>query len=413
MIIKGLVASTFAFLGAYFAILTFRYTKWTQGNDFRDGCINDRDHDLPMAVGCVAELARPRVANVNMKRHIEAVRHACLETPLYWTVNIFAPVLTCVFYLVWMRGFVRDGPRPVVSLAKESSSNCGQGHAESENAMATEIPDYLFDLSDVRDHKGHDHLQQSQMDSPLSGSGPDEDYFQVWKARMKRPLPGSEAADLDAGSAVSFSSSFKRALETHQLAGSPEGFWGDESDGLVPPDSRRGSVYTLFDDAGLEDIWTNPYTSEPLTAHSPPAEETLQSVSFELKFMPSGQRVDCQHVKLDVPASQFDPTDGIKIDLRRSPDGFHVMSVLKAPLERGAAAFEFRQWKGTGPIALVKVPKKAMWARRLGLASHRFVYVVFGDLATRERSSFHFSPEVSVAGIQLEFGGASANWKRG
>jgi hypothetical protein len=81
MIIKGLFASAIAILGVCYAVLQFPYTKWTQHNDFRDGCINDLEHNLTLAVECYAELERPRVSSVVWKRSFETVHTALTHRP--------------------------------------------------------------------------------------------------------------------------------------------------------------------------------------------------------------------------------------------------------------------------------------------------------------------------------------------
>jgi hypothetical protein len=65
----------------YYGSTTLDYARWTKHNDFREGCINDRDHDLPLSAECVAELRLPRVSAV--KRQIEALQDACVANALY------------------------------------------------------------------------------------------------------------------------------------------------------------------------------------------------------------------------------------------------------------------------------------------------------------------------------------------
>jgi hypothetical protein len=64
-----------AILGVYYAAhygsLTLDIARWTQANEFRDGCIDDRDHDLPLSVNCCSELKRTRVPAMTLKRHNE------------------------------------------------------------------------------------------------------------------------------------------------------------------------------------------------------------------------------------------------------------------------------------------------------------------------------------------------------
>jgi hypothetical protein len=200
-LLGGCITVALAFAGVYLSGLygkvTLKYTRWTQHNDFRDGCITDRDHNLTLAEECFAELARPRVSAVNVKRHLEAVQDACVNNAFYWTVAICIPVLTCLFYLVWMRAYTRDGPRPVVSLVKVDLSNCGQGYRGNGSSTMTQIDGDLYDLSDIRDEKFYDHQQQAAMDATPSDPGSDEDYFQAWRDRMKRPQEDSQAGEPD------------------------------------------------------------------------------------------------------------------------------------------------------------------------------------------------------------------------
>jgi hypothetical protein len=169
----------------YYGSTTLDYARWTKHNDFREGCINDRDHDLPLSAECVAELRLPRVSAV--KRQIEALQDACVANALYWTVAICIPALTCLFYLVWRRTHARDGPRPMISLLKMDISNCGQGHHENGSSTTTQIDEDLYDLSDVREDKVYDHQQQAAMNVTPSEPASDEDYFQAWRDRMKSP----------------------------------------------------------------------------------------------------------------------------------------------------------------------------------------------------------------------------------
>ena len=166
-LLGGCITVALAIAGVYLSGLygkvTLKYTRWTQHNDFRDGCITDRDHNLTLAEECFAELARPRVSAVYVKRHLDAVQDAYVQNALYWTAAICIPVLTCVFCLVWMRTFARDGPRPVISLVKMDFSNSGQVQHGNGNAMTTQIDEDLSDLSHIKDHKAHDPVQQAQV----------------------------------------------------------------------------------------------------------------------------------------------------------------------------------------------------------------------------------------------------------
>lgn len=60
----------------YYGATTLSYARWTKHNDFREGCINDVDHKLPLSAACSAELLRPRVSMI--KRRIESAHSAFL-----------------------------------------------------------------------------------------------------------------------------------------------------------------------------------------------------------------------------------------------------------------------------------------------------------------------------------------------
>jgi hypothetical protein len=55
----------------YYSETMLRYAKWTKQNDFREGCINDQEHGLPLSTECSEELLRARVSVE--KRQVEAV----------------------------------------------------------------------------------------------------------------------------------------------------------------------------------------------------------------------------------------------------------------------------------------------------------------------------------------------------
>jgi hypothetical protein len=353
----GCITVALAFVGVYLTGLygnfTLKSTRWTLNNDFRDGCINDLDHNLTLAKECFAELAHPRMSAVNMKRHLGAVQDAYVDNAVYWTVAVCIPALTCIFYLVWMRTFARDRPRPVVSLVKMDFGKFGQGQHGNGNAMMTQTDETLSDLSHIRDHKVYDHLQQAEIVATPSAPGPDEDYFQAWRNKMKSPQEDMQAGDSDT-----------------------------ESDHFHP-ERRTDSVKAGLKRESRESILKVPGFR---TKHDTFADETEV---YEVEFKPSGNRVKCQHIELEGPISQFQPTDGIQLDLWRVTE-HSALSVLKFPFERGATA-----------VSLVSQPpnhkanqamdgssqqnwylyftKRIMWARRLGLPTHRFVYLVVRD----------------------------------
>lgn len=361
-LLGGCITVALAIAGVYLSGLygkvTLKYTRWTQHNDFRDGCITDRDHNLTLAEECFAELARPRVSAVYVKRHLDAVQDAYLDNALYWTVAICIPVLTCVFCLVWLRTFARDGPRPVISLVKMDFSNSGQVQHGNGNAVTTQIDEDVSDLSHVQDHKAHDPVQQAQVDAPPSDAGSDEDYFQVWKDRIKTHQEGvRDIMDILDTSSLHHSS----------YAGSMVAHWSD---------SRRASVSSLRDLVEpvriLKDGTQNP---------EPPANETSESDLFEVRFEPSGNYAKCQQVVLDLPTFKFHPTDGVKLEVERNAER-SAEFVLKLPFERGATALQLvdHGYPYTDPTTDMSwIPKRAIWARRLALPSHRFIYLVVRD----------------------------------
>jgi hypothetical protein len=65
-------------VAVYYSATMLRYAKWTKHNDFREGCINDQEHHLPVSPECSEELLRARVSVV--KRQLEAAYHGVLST---------------------------------------------------------------------------------------------------------------------------------------------------------------------------------------------------------------------------------------------------------------------------------------------------------------------------------------------
>jgi hypothetical protein len=366
------VALAFAgvYLTGFYGKVTLKYTRWTLNNDFRDGCINDLDHNLTLAEECSAELARPRVSAVNMKRQLEALEDAFVDSALYWAVAVCIPVLTCVFYLVWMRRFTRDGPRPVVSLVKMDFNNCGQDRYPT----MTQNDEDLYDPSHIREHKNFDNLQQAAIDASPSDPGSNEDYFQAWRDRMRSVREDVPYGESDTESThsdlsqqqhftrrISITSSYKARMAKY--TGSTAALWsGSGRNSPIIPDSRRESVFE---------------TPAPLFE------------VFEAEFKPSGNRVKCQQIELDVHISEFRPTDGILLEVCQ-PTLHRAETMLQVPFEREATALELVQ-AGTQRWPL-KFPKRATWARRLGLPTPRFVYILvkkedtllLGSLARRK-----------------------------
>jgi hypothetical protein len=345
-------------VAVYYGAVMLTYARWTKHNDFREGCINDRDHNLPLSSDCVSELKLPRVSAV--KRQIEAVHGACVDNPLYWTVAICIPVLTCVFYMVWMRVFVRDGPKPVVSPARVDVSNCVQGPRGNEIAMVAESDKYLSDLDYIKNQEVHDRLQAAQTDSPPSDSGSDEDYFQAWKDRTK-----SLQADVEAGKDA-------ETENTHPSSPGPS---------LHPPSVHR----VHFVDA--------PYTSG-IRDYKAPADEPIRPRLWQVEFQPSGSHTICKQIEVngpvrdieldsDEPYPGFQPTDGVKFEVQVI-EPLEGSIVIKCPLERGATHVELLGEYGCPPMLSEALPKRVVWARRLGLPSHRFLYLI----ATASRGRF-------------------------
>jgi hypothetical protein len=116
-------------------------------------------------------------------------------------------------------------------------------------------------------------------------------------------------------------------------------------------------------------------------ANSPIGSDSSTEEFFEAEFEPSMNRVECQHIFCDGSVSEFQPTDGILLEVWRKT-GYVQDSVFKLPFERGATALELRQMLRPS-VAIdswpLRFPKRATWARRLGLPSHRFVYIVVRD----------------------------------
>jgi len=62
-------------VAVYYGAVMLSYAEWTKHNDFREGCINDREHDLLLSADCSEELLRSRVSFV--KRELEAAHGIC------------------------------------------------------------------------------------------------------------------------------------------------------------------------------------------------------------------------------------------------------------------------------------------------------------------------------------------------
>jgi hypothetical protein len=364
----GCITVALAFAGVYltglYGKVTLKYTRWTLNNDFRDGCINDLDHNLTLAEECFAELARPRVSAVNMKRQLGAVQDAVIANGLYWAVAMYIPVLTCVVYLVWMRMFVRDGPRPVTSLVKMDFSSCGVHRLAQE--------DYVFpELSHVRDHKVDDHLHQTLMDAPLSDLELDEDYFQTWKDKMEGRRADVGAGDSEIG-IVRPCSPASSLRPQNDIANAFEKIVG------LDLDSELGNI------PGSHGIVAQDNTGS-IVRHTFNI-ETSRSESFEVEFHPSGNRVKCQLIEVDGLISDVRPTDGVQLDLHRYSTQ-DAVSLLKFPFERGATAVSLvsqppnqKAMDESSPQSwILYFTKRIMWARRLGLPTHRYVYLVVRD----------------------------------
>jgi len=303
----------------------------------------------------------PRASAV--KRHLEAVHEACVGNALYWAVAIFIPVSTCIFYLVWMRKFARDGEKPVVSLVRIDRGDCGQQHTGSGSAITTQIDEDLSELKHIRDHKVYDHLQQAQMDALTPESGPDRDYFQAW---IKRTKNAREDVDEPGGSTLPHVPALrqdKRNEDTEALY---------EGEGVDSGRKSRPHIYDADDEAS-----TYPFDSEL------PNNETLRSEQFEVEFKPSGNRVRCQHIELSGPIYAFQPSDGVQYVVERDNVDRFTELVLKAPLERGAIAIDLlSQYGNYRQKSTFSFTKRIIWARRLGLPSHRFVYLILQGTAT-------------------------------
>jgi hypothetical protein len=61
----------------YYGAVMLSYVRWTKHNDFREGCISDWEHELPLSAECLEELLRPRASVV--KRQIEEAAHGFLS----------------------------------------------------------------------------------------------------------------------------------------------------------------------------------------------------------------------------------------------------------------------------------------------------------------------------------------------
>jgi hypothetical protein len=398
----GCITVALAFAGVYltglYGKVTLKYTRWTLNNDFRDGCINDLDHNLTLAEECFAELAHPRVSAVNMKRQLGAVQDAHVDNALYWTVVICIPTLTCVLYLVWKRTFARDGPRPVVSLVKVDFSNCGQ----DEYPTMTQIDEDMYDLNHIREQKIYDNMQQAAIDAPPSDPGSDEDYFQAWRDRMKSPREDVQTGGSDTESTHSDPSRLLHVTRSDYA--STEALWSGANSPIIP-DSRRQNAFKTpvkdvhrQTDSRRQNVFETPvkdvHQEKETDSRRQNAFETLKDAQrqtlFEAEFKPSGNRVKCQQIELYGHISEFRPTDGILLEVWW-PAAHRAETILQLPFEREATSLELMHLRASESWPL-KFPKRATWARRLGLPNPRFVYILvkkedtllLGSLARRK-----------------------------
>jgi hypothetical protein len=384
----------------YYGAIMLNYARWTKHNDFREGCINDRDHNLPLSAQCVTELMLPRVSAI--KRQIEAVRDASVADALYWTCTVCITVSTGVFYMVRMRTFVRDEPRPIVSLARTDRSSRVQGHHEHESGVVTGKDRCLSNSSHGQDDKVYNHLQQDQINSPPSDSESEEDYFQAWKDGMKT----SRANLVDSGSSTSGTpyspGPTGRPLRRATLLLDQPPQWHRSANGLRQggdgllnlASRRRRAVLTGIpahgdlESAIASDLHLVQTSSHPGARNSTPsAIESTRPRLFEVEFQPSGNRVECEHIELHGPLSDFQPADGLRLDVNLI-DAFDGSLILKCPLERGATHVELlNEYNRFPPSCKKALHKRDMWAKRLNLPSHRFLYLVaIGHSSTRSLS---------------------------
>jgi hypothetical protein len=96
------ITTAVAIVGTYLAVVTLGYTRWTKHNDFRDGCINDRDHGLPLAVECFAEFARPRSSGVNVERDLGTGRNALNRMFHPQRKSDYDYVFHCHCFVLWL-----------------------------------------------------------------------------------------------------------------------------------------------------------------------------------------------------------------------------------------------------------------------------------------------------------------------
>jgi len=133
--IAGFVAFVLTLLGLFYAAVTFPYTKWSQRNDFRDGCINDLDHNLPMARECFEELARSRVSSVVWKRSNETV-HTDLNR--YSKPEIISFVATALAIIMAVAASVvgvaqlRSASRPPRDIADEDARGTASARSSGD-----------------------------------------------------------------------------------------------------------------------------------------------------------------------------------------------------------------------------------------------------------------------------------------
>jgi hypothetical protein len=229
------------------------------------------------------------------------------------------------------------------------------------------------------------------MDAPPSRVELDEDYFQTWKDKMKARRADVGAGDSEIGIVRPCSPASSLRLR-NDIAGSLEGKVNGQVDLSSEPGSVSGSL--SIESKGASTMLSGTYYNSRNVIFAAP-----QSESFEVEFQPSGNRVKCQHIELDGPISEFQPTDGVQLDLRRKTE--HIaLSVLKFPFERGATAVSLvsqppnqKAIDGSSQQSwILYFTKRIMWARRLGLPTHRFVYLVVRDSGASQSGAGGFHP---------------------
>jgi hypothetical protein len=251
----------------YYGAPMWRLARWTALNDFRASCISDHDRGLEESAKCMTLLAAPAKPPPVVKRTLDEAPAKFKATALWWTLNIAVPIVTLLFFLVWLKGYAVERQPLPDSVAKSDVNKIHKYELETGQtnaAIPAWSPKPAHEHDEWNSANDHDHdVSQTGADAGDTASEADSDdpndYDELTRLPAVNPYRernGSDLSDSDQGLDETLKPSTHRHLKIGDIRYPRQPTWVKSTIVEQEPVLFDGSVsaLNLDDGTGTKDL---------------------------------------------------------------------------------------------------------------------------------------------------------------